>query len=131
MAKMQNRRDVLICVTRQKSCERLILTGYEQTKKNGGKPHVIHVAPIGENFLGNPREGEALDYLFHISKEVGAKMTVLRSDEVVDILTDFSLKNKIGVIVLGESPNPGDRCDIIEELKVKLPKVGFVVVPAS
>lgn len=131
MEKTQNRQDVLICVTRQKSCERLILKGYDESEKNGGKPHVIHVAPIGENFLGNPREGEALDYLFHISKEVGAEMTVLRSDEVVDVLTDFSKKNDIGVLVLGESPRSKEGYDIIEKLKTKLSGVEIVVVPAK
>lgn len=122
--------NVLICVTRQKSCERLIRVGHNEAKKSGGKPHVIHVAPIGENFLGNPREGEALDYLFDISKQVGAEMTVLRSNEVVDILTDFSKKRKIGIMVLGESPNIEREGDIIKQLKRKLHNVEFVVVPA-
>ena len=127
MAKPQN---VLICVTRQRSCERLIRTGYNESKKNGGKPHVIHVAPIGENFLGNPKEGEALDYLFDISKQVGAEMTVLRSNEVVDVLTDYTKKHKIGVMVLGESPCSEDESHIIKKLKEKLHKIEFIVVPA-
>ena len=88
--------NVLICVTRQISCERLIRIGYDVSKKSGGKPHVIHVAPIGENFLGNPKEGEALDYLFYISKQVGAEITVLSSNEMVEDLTDFSKSTILG-----------------------------------
>ncbi len=127
MEKLQN---VLICVTRQRSCERLIRKGYDESKRSGGKPHVIHVAPIGENFLGNPKEGEALDYLFDISKQVGAEMTVLRSNDVVKVLTDYSQKHKIGVMVLGESPNSEKESDIINQLKKSLKSVEFIVVPA-
>ncbi|MFY9176627.1 MAG: hypothetical protein WBI74_04755 [Caldicoprobacterales bacterium] len=122
--------NVLICVTRQRSCERLIRVGYERSKLSGGKPYVIHVAPIGENFLGNPKEGEALDYLFDISKQVGAEMTVLRSDEVVEVLSSFSEKHGIGIMVLGEPPKSQHKSNIIERLKRKLKDVEFIVVPA-
>ena len=127
MTKSQN---VLICVTRQRSCERLIRTGYNESIKSGGKPYVINVAPIGENFLGNPREGEALDYLFDISKQVGAEMTVLRSNEIIDVLTDYTEKHKIGIMVLGESPKSESESDFIKKLKKKLHSVEFIVVPA-
>lgn len=127
---MGNRQNVLICVTRQRSCERLIRVGYERSKTTGGKPYVIHVAPLGENFLGNPKEGEALDYLFHISKQVGAEMTVLRSNEVVDVLSSFSQKHNIGIIILGEPPSSQGKSDIIRKLKNKLSDVEFIIVPA-
>lgn len=127
---MEKSLNVLICVTRQRSCERLIRVGYNRSKKTGGKPYVIHVAPKGKNFLGNPKEGEALDYLFDISKQIGAEMTVLRSDEVVDVLSKFSQKHSIGVMVLGESPNMEKEGEIIKRLKQKLHNVEFVVVPA-
>ena len=127
---MGSRQNVLICVTRQRSCERLIRVGYERSKTTGGKPYVIHVAPLGENFLGNPKEGEALDYLFHISKQVGAEMTVLRSNEVVDVLSSFSQKHNIGIIILGEPPSCQGKSDIIRKLKNKLSDVEFIIVPA-
>ena len=124
--------NVLICVTRQMSCERLIRIGYNESKKNRGNTYVIHVAPIGENFLGNPKEGEALDYLFDISKQVGAEMTVLRSNEVVEVLTGFTQKHGISTMVLGESPGtkPGKEGDFIKQLKRKLRNIEFIVVPA-
>jgi len=127
MGKTQN---VLICVTRQRSCERLIRVGYERSKTSGGKPYVIHVAPLGENFLGNPKEGEALDYLFDISKQVGAEMTVLRSNQVVEVLSNFSEKHDIGIIVLGAPPSSQGKSDIIKRLKEKLTDMEFIVVSA-
>jgi len=120
--------NVLICVTRQKACERLIRTGYKVSLKKGGRPYVIHVARVGENFLGNPKEGEALDYLFNISKQVGAEMTVKRSNKIVDILVDFVNKHDIGIMILGESPQAENENNIIRQLQYRLPDVEFIVV---
>lgn len=127
---MEKSLNVLICVTRQRSCERLIRVGYKEATRTGGNPYVIHVAPIGENFLGNPKEGEALDFLFDTSKQVGAEMTVLRSNDFVDILDGFSQKHNIGTIVLGESPNVGEEGNLIRRLKRKLHNIEFIIVPA-
>lgn len=120
--------NVLICVTRQKACERLIRVGNEIALKKRGRPYVIHVARVGEKFLGNPREGEALDYLFNISKQVGAEMIVQRSNKIVDILVDFVERNDIGVMILGESPENKNNNNIIMQLQYKLPDIEFVVV---
>ncbi len=123
--------NVLICVTRQKACERLIRAGHKVALKKGGRLYVVHVARIGENFLGNPKEGEALDYLFNISKQVGAEMIVQRSNKIADILVDFVEKHNIGVMVLGESPQPENENAIIRQLKYRLPNIEFIVVSHS
>jgi len=120
--------NVLICVTRQKICERLIRAGHKVALKKGGRIYVVHVAKVGENFLGNPKEGEALDYLFNISKQVGAEMIVQRSNKVVDILVDFVEKHDIGVMVLGESPQSENENTILRQLKYRLPNTEFIVV---
>ena len=86
----------------------------------------------GCKFLGNPDEGEALDYLFQVSKEAGAEMTVLRSEHVVDTLVEFARKSDISVVVLGESAGNTNRDkSIINELKSKLPDLEFIIVPQA
>lgn len=127
---MAKRSNVLICVTRQRSCERLIRVGSEASEKSNGKTLVIHVAPLGENFLGNPKEGDALEYLFDISKQFGAEMTVLRSDDFIDVITEFSRERKVGTIVLGESPGSKGDSQIIKKLKRTLTDIEIIVVPA-
>jgi K+-sensing histidine kinase KdpD len=59
-------------------------------------------------------------------------MTVLRSNEVVEVLTDFTQKHNIGILVLGESANTqsGREGEIIKQLKRRLRDVEFIVVPA-
>ncbi|HZK57189.1 MAG TPA: universal stress protein [Clostridia bacterium] len=124
---MQN--NIMVCVTKQKTCERLIQSGVKIKEKRGGNLFVVHVAPTGWNFLGNSSEGEALDYLFEISKSVGADMTVLRSSEVVETITDFCKNNDISIVVLGESPGVSGHDNIISKLRKKLqPKVEISVV---
>ncbi|MBM7582547.1 K+-sensing histidine kinase KdpD [Caldicoprobacter guelmensis] len=129
---MANERNIMICVTRQKACERLIKMGKQMVKSHAGaKLYVVHVAKNGENFLGNPDEGEALDYLFQVSKEAGAEMTVLRSNHVVDTLVDFAKRNNVSIVVMGESPGYRDNDDrnIIQEMERRLPDLEFKVVP--
>jgi len=129
---MGNKLNIMICVTRQKTCERLIKVGKEIAGIGDAQLYAVHVVKRGVNFLGNPDEGEALDYLFQISKEAGAEMTVLRSEDVVDTLVEFARKNNISIVVLGESAesNNSER-NIINELKRNLPDLEFRVVPQA
>lgn len=100
-------KDVLVCVTRQKTCERLIKEGARLT---GGdeKLYVVNVSPDGWSLLGKQYDGadktaEALEYLYEISKNYGAHMTVLRSEDVVEALVDFLNKKQISTVILGDS----------------------------
>lgn len=126
---MNNENNIMVCVTKQKTCEKLIQSGVTIKEQMGGDLFVVHVAPTGWNFLGNSQEGEALDYLFEISKSVGADMTVLRSSEVVKTIVDFCEKNNITIIVLGESPEVSEENNIISKLTKKLrPNIQIKIV---
>ena len=94
-----------------------------------GELFVIHVAKNGWNFLDNAKEGEALEYLFGISKSVGANLTVLRSDNVIDSLVDFIRDNKINYIVIGESPNDHKENNFAQELNKILQNVEIHIIP--
>ncbi|NLO81888.1 MAG: universal stress protein [Clostridiales bacterium] len=127
-----NKLNIMICVTRQKTCERLIKVGRDIAGDGDARLYAVHVAKKGVNFLGNPDEGEALDYLFQVSKEAGAEMTVLRSEHVVDTLVEFARKSNISIIVLGESAQNTNREEsIIDELKRNLPDLEFRIVPQA
>lgn len=117
---MNAEHNIMVCVTTQKTCEKLIQSGVKIKEERGGDLFVVHVAPTGWNFLGNSQEGEALDYLFEISKSVGADMTVLRSSEVVKTIVDFCKKKNISIIVLGESPEASEEDNIISKLTKRL-----------
>ena len=102
--------NILVCVTQQKTCEKLIRKAAALRDQALNSQHeiqlfVLHVAKNDWNFLDNAKEGEALDYLFNISKSVGAELTVLKSDEIAKTISDFAIENKIGVILMG---TPGE-----------------------
>ncbi|SRR5690554_4127580 len=127
---MENVSKVMVCVTRQKTCERLIKIGKKVATELQADLSVVHVAKNGVNFLGNPDEGEALDYLFSVSKESDAEMTVLRSDNEVSTLVEFARKNNITEIVVGQSPDLNNRTNIIKEMQSQLPHIRFRIVPS-
>lgn len=96
--------NVLVCVTKQKTCERLIKAA-SKLKSKDGNLHVLHVAKDSWNILDNSRESEALEYLFKVSKEYNADMTMLRSDNISKTIADFAKNNQIDLVVLGQSNN--------------------------
>lgn len=108
--------NIMVCVTKQKTCEKLIQSGVKIKEDKGGKIFVIHVSSPDAKFLDNSHEGEALDYLFEISKSVGADMTVLRSTNILKTMTDFCRKKDIKIVVLGASPSDSDEDSIVSKL---------------
>jgi K+-sensing histidine kinase KdpD len=120
---------VLVCVTRQVSCERLIHRGAELAGQVGQSLNIVHVAATGASLLGNPSEAEALDYLFTTAKQHGADLSVLRSDNVLETLSRIAHEYKASAIVMGESrQNIKEDESIIWRLRAALPNVQVHVV---
>ncbi len=124
---MDEVKQVLICVTGQKTCERLINHGAEIAKDKGLGLTVLHVAKKGFNFLGNPEDGEALDYLFEISKNFNADMVVLRSDDVVKAIVKVAGLQKAEAVVIGSAPDNTDN-SIMQGLQTNLKHVKIISV---
>ena len=97
-----NDKNILVCVTQQKTCEHLI-TLASKIERGDGSIYVLHVLGNNDKFLNTSRESEALDYLFSVSKTIGAAMTVLRSDDTIESIADFIRSKSIQIAILGES----------------------------
>lgn len=93
----------MVCVTQQKSCERLIHAAAELLADDG-ELYVIHVTRENWNFVDNARDGEAMEYLFSVSKSYGADLTILRSDRVSETIAQFAQAYKVSLLVMGEAP---------------------------
>lgn len=129
---MKSAKNVMVCVTQQKTCERLIRRGAELRDAYEGQLFVVHVTQEGWNFLGKSKEGDALEYLFEKSKAHGANLTVLRSNDVLTTLKDQVEKNNIDIIVMGEAGGDYEENSIISSLGKRLHEnVIFEVVPAK
>ncbi len=116
---MQNK--VMVCVTQQKTCERLIKKGFEIAKEIDGCLYVIHVVNEKDKLLYNLSDGEALEYLFDITKQLGADLVVKRSKNVINTLVEFAEENKITHIVIGNSTEKSKGKKFSEKLLKKLP----------
>ena len=106
MVDLNTYRSVLVCVTQQKSCERLIRFGAELKKKDG-ELYIIHVTKDNWNFVDNDKDGEAMEYLFSLAKSYGADLTILNSDKIPETVAQFAQHYQCDVIVTGEGPNTG------------------------
>ncbi|WP_207750633.1 universal stress protein [Anaeromonas gelatinilytica] len=104
---MQNKK-IMVCVTQQKTCERLIERGDKEIRSNEDELYVIHVVNEKDTFLYKNNDGDALEYLFEVSKKVNADLTVIRSKDVVKAMIDFAKDKKITKIIMGKSPNGKD-----------------------
>lgn len=127
--------NILVCVTQQKTCEKLIrkaaaLRDQALNSQHETQLFVLHVAKNDWNFLDNAKEGEALDYLFNISKSVGAELTVLKSDEIAKTIADFAIENKIVSILMGSSSGEHEENKFYSRLKAFLGNsVNIQIVP--
>ncbi|WP_312651069.1 universal stress protein [Aminipila sp.] len=124
-------KNVMVCVTQQKTCERLIKYGHEFLGNDEGELFIIHVAHYQFKFLGNNQEGEALEYLYEKALEYGANLTVVRSNHVLDTLVDLVNKNDISYVVLGESGEAKTAENLISSFSEKIKDIAkLIVVPA-
>jgi len=121
---------VLVCVTGQKTCERLISEGSRLAKELDIDLSVVHVARQGAGLLGgNIAEAEALEYLFKISTDHGAGMTVIRSNEIVPTLAAHARKVNAALMVLGSSRETNR--DVTRDLRAQMPEMEFRIVYAE
>lgn len=121
----------MVCVTQQKTCERLIKYGYEFLGTDEGELFIIHVAHYQFKFLGKNEEGEALEYLYEKALEYGANLTVVRSNHVLDTLVELVKKNQITHVILGESGEVKVQNNLLELFQNKIQEVAdVIVVPA-
>lgn len=125
------KKNVMVCVTQQKTCDRLIKYGFEFLGEEKGELFIIHVAHYEFHFLGNSKEGEALEYLYEKTLEYGANLTVVRSNNVLDTLVSLIEKNKITHVVMGESGESKSSSNVVKQLQKKLSgHVELIVIPA-
>jgi K+-sensing histidine kinase KdpD len=122
---------VMVCVTQQKTCDRLIQYGNDILDDKQDELFIIHVAHYQFKFLGNSKEGEALEYLYEKALEYGAQLTVVRSNDVLETLIDLVEKYKITHIILGESGEAEESENIVHKLEERInSRVNVIEVPA-
>ncbi|MBR2861574.1 MAG: universal stress protein [Clostridia bacterium] len=93
-------KNIMVCVTLQNNCERLINVAAELSMPEDSL-FVLHVAKNGQTFMGGINDGASLEYLYSVSQKVGASMTVLHSDNVIEAICLFVREHQISLLILG------------------------------
>jgi K+-sensing histidine kinase KdpD len=120
-------KSVLVCVTQQKTCEKLIRLGAKIASEESSSLYVLHVVNENDKLLYNLSDGDALEYLFEITKEIGAQLIVKRSKDVIKTIVDFACENQVTHVVLGTSKDMETANSFAMKLKKKLPGLEFVM----
>lgn len=121
---------IMVCVTKQKTCQRLIDYGKGLMTSPEDSMHIIHVAESDYNFLGDTEEHRALEYLYEKAREAGAELTVLKSDDVVGTLVQIVEQNDITKVVAGAANEIDVASGFMYRLRMRLNgKADLVVVP--
>lgn len=89
---------VLVCVTGQYDCDRLIEAGFEKAVENGWDLHVLCVHTPTNNLT---MLGEEIEYLYRTSKDLGADMTVAFCENAPRFAADFAKKTNAKELVTG------------------------------
>ena len=124
----------MVCVTSQRSCDKLIARGIERagTGKQRAFLHVVHCVETGRNFMNTPYEADAIEYLFTAAQLAGADLSLVRADNVDDALVEYAEEHNVHLIVLGAGvPSGPNRETINLRLQRRLPGVEFDVVDAG
>jgi len=111
---------IMVCVTQQKSCEKLINKGSKLIKSESDEIFVIHVIKDDWRYFSEMKESDALEYLFTVSKAVDAELIVYKSDNIERTLSNTAKENKIDTIVLGKSLEEKKQQNMIKRLKKQI-----------
>lgn len=120
------KKNVLVCVTGQLSCERLIIAGAKAAEAAGGQLFVLHVARSGDALFGYANEAEALEYLLSVSVAHDADMLVVRNDDVLGTIERQAREKSVGTLVAGRAAGYGGH-DLLDDLSRRLLDVRFEI----
>ena len=123
---MEQRPPILVLVTLQRACARLIRRGADMALRDHCPLHALHVVvKDAQADLENAIDAQVLDYLYALAGEAGAQMTVLTAEVAVTAIAEFASRQGVKKVVMGG----GDQaCGIAETLSEMLPGVQVMIV---
>jgi len=117
---------VIVCVTAQKNCEKLIKVGYSLSLSLNVPLEVLSILPSDQI---SRESGEALDYLFSLAKGFGGQYNVFFHNDPALIAAAYIAKKKASHVIIG---TPGVRTNgFIGTIKTLLPETPFTAIDAQ
>ncbi|SHN59215.1 hypothetical protein [Desulfitobacterium chlororespirans] len=115
---------ILVCVTDQKNCARLIKAGNTLAESLAVKMKILSVQPSSQM---QKLEETYLEYLFNVCKSLNAEMKVYWGDDVNRIAVDYIRHNGIRQLVVGE-PEEMKPGNFVYEVHQAFPDLPILIV---
>ena len=123
MIKIQKSPRVLVCVTDQYSCERLIKAGKQLSDSMGLPLQVLSVQPASSSVQ---ERGKALDYLYRLAARYDASMTIYYHDDSALMTAGHIKKYRVRQVVTGMPGQVGS--GFVEVLHTLCPEVPITLI---
>ena len=120
---------VMVCVTRQHTCARLIAYGADLASKMGAGLLVAHALRPDAAMFELSNEGAALEYLTNLTYGHDGEMSVIRCEDAFAGLATCASENQVDMVILGSSPQNAQ--DVSNRMRKLLPEASIIVVDAS
>ena len=99
---MPEQSPILVLVTLQRACARLIRSGADLAMLENRPLMVLHVARSDDHAEGAPAiDAQVLDYLYALSGEAGAEMFVLTAEVPVTAMANFAAEHGVKRVLMG------------------------------
>lgn len=128
MNNVEMNNSVLVCVTKQKTCEALIEMGSEiRNKSENSDLYILHVTK--SKTIGTD---DNISYLFNVSSKYDANMSIIFNNSFLNCIEEFVKKNQIKHIVLGETRQSDKSNSTMFKIKEKFDEfVDITVLPVQ
>lgn len=118
---------ILVCVTDQESCDRLIYAGKQLAHNEADNLKVICVRPrTEERWLAS----DEMEHLFNTAKELQAEMLVFFSDYPADTVAKYIKLHPVKYILVGEPPET-ENSVFISTIETQCPEISIITLNRS
>lgn len=115
----QKKASVLVCVTGQRDCDRLIRVGKTYAEAGQLSLQVLCVQPTANGFCAHSEE---IEYLYQMSTEAGAEMTIYFHDDAALIAAGFAKQCRVTQIITGmPDGSPNGFVEVMHHLLPEIP----------
>ncbi len=120
---MKDKAAILVCVTGQRDCDRLIRAGRKIADEQNAPLQVLSVQPASAGF---ETSGEELEYLRQTARDAKAEMTVFFNDDAALMAVGFVKQIGATHVVTGMAEAPVN--GFVEMIHKLLPKIPISMV---
>lgn len=107
---------ILVCITQQRACERLLDYGLELKNSDNDRVFLIHVVKNDWKYVVNDN---SLEHLFEAATKRNIELTVIKGASIENTIALYAHKNEITDIVMGESLETQAQQNMINRVQEK------------